>query len=350
MRATTVWVLTGLILLVAGAAFAQVDGRIEGTVTAEDGSALPGATVKATSPAMIGERVTTSDDQGVFRFLNLPPGLYEVSSVLEGFGTVQSNDVKVGIDQNVRLTFSMKPSFSGEIQVTGEQPAVDVTSATTGVSMSSEDVGKLPLPRDFYSVAQITTGAARDAIGTTFYGSTGAENTYNIEGLNITGGRYGTESKALNFDFIQEVEVKTAGLTAEYGRLTGGLINAITKSGSNDFQANVFGFYEDGSSNSTENELTSTAASVRTLDTNVDYGFSLGGAFVEDKLWYFAAYTRKELSEDHDITAPIAQIPGQARAAARGRGVRQRRQHRSLLRQADLGADDEAQPVVLAGR
>ncbi len=127
MRATTVWVLTGLILLVAGAAFAQVDGRIEGTVTAEDGSALPGATVKATSPAMIGERVATSDDQGVFRFLNLPPGLYEVSSVLEGFGTVQSNDVKVGIDQNVRLTFSMKPSFAGEIQVTGEQPAVDVT-------------------------------------------------------------------------------------------------------------------------------------------------------------------------------------------------------------------------------
>ena len=195
---------------------------------------------------------------------------------------------------------------------------LDVTKATTGVSMSSDDVSKLPLPRDFYSVAQITTGSARDAIGTTFYGSTGAENTYNIEGLNITGGRYGTESKALNFDFIQEVEVKTGGLTAEYGRLTGGLINAITKSGSNDFQANVFGFYEDGSDNSTENELTSTAASVKTLDTNVDYGFSLGGAFVQDKLWYFAAYTRKELSEDHDITAPIAQIPGQAAPPAEG--------------------------------
>jgi hypothetical protein len=318
MRATTVWVLTGLVLLVAAAASAQVDGRIEGTVTAEDGSVLPGATVKATSPAMIGERVATSDDQGAFRLVNLPPGLYEVSSVLEGFGTVQNKDIKVGIDQTVRLTFSMKPAFAGEIQVTGEQPAVDVTKATTGVSVSSDDVGKLPLPRDFYSVAQITTGSARDAIGTTFYGSTGAENTYNIEGLNITGGRYGTESKALNYDFIQEVEVKTGGLTAEYGRLTGGLINAITKSGSNDFQGNVFGFYEDGSNNSTEDELTSTAASVRTLDTNFDYGFALGGAFVEDRLWYFAAYTRKELSEDHDITAPIAQIPGQDAPPAEG--------------------------------
>ena len=299
-------------MLVAGAAFAQVDGRIEGTVTAEDGSVLPGATVKATSPAMIGERVATSDDQGAFRFVNLPPGLYEVSSVLEGFGTVQNKDVKVGIDQTVRLTFNMKPAFAGEIEVTGEQPAIDVTNATTGVSVSAADVGKIPLPRDFYSVAQLTTGSGRDAVGTTFYGSTGAENAYNIEGLNITGGRYGTESKALNFDFIQEVEVKTGGLTAEYGRLTGGLVNAITKSGSNDFQGSVFGFYEDGSSNSTEDELTSTAASIGTLDTNYDLGFSLGGALVQDKLWYFAAYTRKERSDEHDITASIATIPGQA--------------------------------------
>ncbi len=280
MRATTVWVLTGLLILVASAVLAQIDGRIEGTVTAEDGSALPGATVKATSPGMIGERVVASDDQGAFRFLNLPPGLYVVSSVLEGFGTVQNKDVKVGIDQTVRLTFNMKPAFAGEIQVTGEQPAIDVTNATTGVSVSAADVGKIPLPRDFYSVAQLTTGSGRDAVGTTFYGSTGAENAYNIEGLNITGGRYGTESKALNFDFIQEVEVKTGGLTAEYGRLTGGLVNAITKSGSNDFQGSVFGFYEDGSSNSTEDELTSTAASVGTLDTNYDLGFSLGGALV----------------------------------------------------------------------
>jgi hypothetical protein len=311
MRASTVWVLTVLLALVAGAAFAQVDGRIEGAVTAEDGSPLPGATVRAISPAMIGERIATSDDRGLFRFVNLPPGLYEITSTLEGFATVQTKEVKVGIDQTVRLTMGMKPSFASEIEVTGETPVLDVTKATTGVSVTPEDVVKLPLPRDFYGVAQITTGAARDAAGTTFYGSTGAENTYNIEGLNITGGRYGTESKALNFNFIQEVEVKTGGLTAEYGRLTGGLINAITKSGSNDFQADVFGFYEDGSDNSTEDELTTTAASVRTLDTNYDLGFALGGAFVEDKLWYFAAYTRKELSEDHEITASIAQIPGQ---------------------------------------
>jgi hypothetical protein len=311
MRATTVWVLTALALLVAAAVHAQVDGRIEGTVTAEDGSVLPGVTVKATSPGMIGERVATTDSQGVYRLVNLPPGLYEVNATLEGYGRVQNKDVKVGIDQTARVTFSMKPSFATEIQVTGEAPALDVTKATTGVSMSSEDVAKLPMARDFYSVAQITTGSARDAIGTTFYGSTGAENAYNIEGLNITGGRYGTESKALNFDFIQEVEVKTGGLTAEYGRLTGGLINAITKSGSNDFQASLFGFYEDSSNNSTKDELTTTAASVRTPDKNVDFGFSLGGAFVQDKLWYFAAYTRKEQSESHDITATIAQIPGQ---------------------------------------
>ncbi len=126
----------------------------------------------------------------------------------------------------------------------GEAPVVDTSSATSGVSVSSETFDRLPLARDFYAVAQIATGAARDASGTSFYGSTGAENQYVIEGLNTTGGRLGTEGKTLNFDFIQEVEVKTGGLPAEYGRLTGGLINAITKSGGNTFEGNVFAFYE----------------------------------------------------------------------------------------------------------
>ena len=213
MRATSVWVLSALLMLIAAGAVAQVDGRVEGAVTAEDGSPLAGATVKATSPVLIGERIVTSDERGLFRFVNLPPGLYEITSTLEGFATVQSKDVKVGIDQTVRLSLAMRPAFSGEIEVTGETPVLDVTKATSGVSVTPEDVVKLPLPRDFYGVAQITTGSARDAVGTTFYGSTGAITLNFNSHLNVTGALAQQPGATLRL-------VSNSGSTAAAGAMT----------------------------------------------------------------------------------------------------------------------------------
>ena len=240
---------TGLLavaLLVASAGIAQTTGRIQGTVIDSNGAALPGVTLTANASVLPGHVSAVSDSDGGFRLLSLPPGVYTVTAGLEGFNTVESRDIKVGIDRTVTLELTMTAAFAGEVTVVGDAPVVDTSSATSGVSMSAETFDRIPMTRDFYAVAQLATGAAADATGTTVYGSTGAENSYVIEGLNTTGAERGEEGKILNFDFIQEVEIKTGGLPAEYGRMTGGLINAITKSGGNEFAGDIFGFFEGG--------------------------------------------------------------------------------------------------------
>ncbi len=323
---TKVAALAAVALLVASGAFAQTNGRIEGTVKDSNGAALPGVTLTATAPTLPGNKTAVSGNDGTFRLLSLPPGMYSLSAALDGFNTVEQRDIKVGIDRTVTLDLTMTAAFAGELTVLGEAPVVDTTKAQSGISVSSEVFDKVPMARDFYAVAQIAAGAGTDnSDGTndspTFYGSTGAENQYVIEGLNTTGAETGTQGKTLNFDFIQEVEVKTGGLPAEYGRLTGGLINAITKSGGNQFQGDVFGFHEGGSlqsDDSTAKDRPATTTQVVNTDKRNDFGFDLGGFFVKDKLWFFAAYDRVDRTDEtqviRQLTAPGspgvgAQIP-----------------------------------------
>jgi hypothetical protein len=297
-----------LMLLVTPALFAQTTGRIDGRTLGTDGEPIPGVTVTASSPSLQGTQTQTTDADGRFRFVNLPPGFYTVRAELEGFNNVEQPQVRVGIDRTVSLEFTMTTAVTAEVTVLGTAPVVDTTKAETGVSISSETFDQLPLTRDFYAVAQVAPGVAADAAGTMFYGSTGAENQYLIEGLNTTGAELGIEGKVLNFDFIKEVEVKTGGLEAEYGRITGGIISAITKSGGNEFQGDVFGYYEGGSLQSddeTASELPETATTVVNVDQQTDYGFDLGGYLVKDSLWFFLAYDRVEREDLSEVIRPI---------------------------------------------
>jgi hypothetical protein len=310
--------LVAVALLVASAGFAQTTGRIQGSVRDSDGAPLPGVTVTAVAPVLPGNVVATSGTDGSFRLLSLPPGVYDVTAVLEGFNTVEQREIRVGIDRTVSLELTMTAAFAGELTVLGDAPVVDTSSATTGISVSAETFERVPLARDFYAIAKVATGAGADTVGATIYGSTGAENAYVIEGLNTTGIERGEEGKTLNFDFIQEVEVKTGGLQAEYGRLTGGLINAITKSGGNEFNGDAFGFFEGSSlisDDTTIDERPLDTTSITSTEERTDYGFDLGGYFVKDKLWFFLAYNRVERTDDTEVVRPFrtasgATVPG----------------------------------------
>ena len=290
--------LLGIVLLVAVGAFAQTTGAIVGTVS-QAGTPLPGVTVEARSPNLQGARVETTDSAGHFRLSLLPPGDYTVVASLSGFNTVTQKGVHVGLGATVTLEVAISPAASERITVTGAAPVVDVTSSSTGTNVTSETMASLPIARNFTGVTQIAPGTKTDASGTTVYGSTGAENQYVIDGLNTTGIRSGTDVKQLNFDFVQEVEVKTGGLQAEYGRMTGGMINAITKSGGNEFTGDVFGFDQPGglrSSNSTLDQRPFTAGSTTTDHSQFDYGLDAGGYFIKDRLWFFGAFDSTDVT------------------------------------------------------
>ncbi len=295
--------VTLVCLLAAGTALAQgVKGGIAGTVVDEGGVPLPGVTIALTSPAMPGAESAVTDTNGFFRFVRLAPGQYKAVFALSGYQRVEQENIQVNIAEDVRLDVTLRSAFTEEVVVTSESPLVDTTATTIGVDLSSDFFMDLPVGRNYTSVAAVTPGAQDDDAGQTFYGSTGAENAYYIDGVNTTGVELGQQGKTLNFEFIQEVQVKTGGYNAEHGRSTGGLVNVITKSGGNEFHGDVFGYYDD---DSLQDDLKGGAAAgaltgsfVRSAYTRSDYGADLGGFFVKDKLWFFAAYDYVDNSDD----------------------------------------------------
>ncbi len=299
--------------LCASPAFAQTTGRLVGTIVDAQGAVLPGVTVTVTSPNLQGANTQISDATGQFRFPSLPPGTYVVKAELAGFKPVEQTDVRIAIDQTVTLPLKMALAGVTEtVNVLGSSPVVDTTTSTSGVSVGQDMLENLAVRRDIYAMTRFAPGVTQDTYGPSVYGSTSAENSYIIEGLNTTGVNTGTEGKTLNADFIQEVQVQTGGLNAEYGRMTGGNLNVITKSGGNVFHSDVFGFGEGGSLQATN---TTAALRPQTTTTTVntarlgDFGADLGGFIVKDKVWFFGAYDRVARRDEGTVIRPLT-APG----------------------------------------
>jgi hypothetical protein len=288
--------MLALAIVVAVGAFAQTaeTGAIAGRVT-QAGTPLPGVTVEIRSPQLQGVRTAVTDAGGNFRFTLLPVGKYTLTGTLSGFQTVTENNVAVSLNHTTTVEVGLSPTASEQITVTGAAPVVDVTSNTQGANITSETMQSLPIGRNFVAAAQVAPGTSADASGTTVYGSSGAENEYVIDGLNTTGVQAGQQGKRLNQEFIQEVEVMTGGMPAEYGRMTGGAINAVTKSGSNEFHGDVFG-YDTGGSLTAKNTIAArvptTATTIGDVQKAYDVGGDLGGYIMKDRLWFFGAYDR----------------------------------------------------------
>ncbi len=308
------------LLLVPSVTFAQSStGAISGRVVDENGATLPGVTATAASPALQGEKIVVSGTNGSFRLVPLPPGSYSVTFSIEGFQDVVQEDVRVTLSGNTPLAVTMNSSFTDTVVVTGsDRPLINTSSTEGGITLGSDYFENNPAGRNYIGAAQVAPGAQTDASGTTFYGSTGAENAYYIDGVNTTGVELGQQGKSLNFEFIQEVQVKTGSYGAEYGRNTGGIIEVVTKSGGNELTGDIFGYWDD---DSLESSLVSEAAagavsgSTKTVGRNrSDLGFDIGGAFSKDKLWYFVAYDRVDNQDDKESLenfAPfVAGAPG----------------------------------------
>ncbi len=308
-------------LLAAPMLYAQsaTTGAIEGTVTDNTGAALPGVTVEVRSPNLQGVRTDTTDTSGHFRFTLLPAGNYNLTATLSGFNTVKQPDVTVSLNKTVTLDVRMSAAVQASITVTAAAPVVDVTSAQSGATITSQTLQTLPLARNFTAAAQVAPGVATEQTGQgagniTVYGSSGAENAYVVDGLDTTGIAYGTNTKNINMEMIAEEQVLTGGLPAEYGRLTGGAIVAITKSGSNEFHGDVFGYDSGGglqSKPTIENDVSTSATTITDRGrTNYDLGANLGGFIMKDRLWFFGAYDHQnQTNRSIRVNTPI-NVPG----------------------------------------
>jgi hypothetical protein len=290
-------------LLLASPVGAQEQrGAIEGTVKDSSGGVLPGVTVEAKTQG--GAAVmTVTDETGAFRFPSLAPDNYTISATLSGFAPQTLADVRINLGQVKRVEFTLALAGLAEtIQVTAQATAVDVTNSAAATSISRERLNLIPRGRDFTDVVVQAAGAADEsqAGGIAIDGSSGSENRFVIDGIDTTSPQLGTSAVPMRAEFMEEIQVKSAGYAAEFGGSTGGVINAITRSGTNAFHGNVLADFQKRSwGGSDDRPLLRDSLTDNTFvyidpieddETRIDPGFSLGGPIMRDKLWFFGSY------------------------------------------------------------
>ena len=301
---------------VAPAGAQEQVGAIEGSVTDESGAVLPGATVEAVSAG--GTRLAgTTNESGAFRFPRVPPGTYVVVAKLDGFNPAEVTNVNVRLGETVTANITLAVGAVSEtISVVGEAGQVDVKSSATAASISAEQIELLPKGRDFTGVATQAAGAANEGFlgGISIDGASGSENRFVIDGVDTTHPQDGISGQNMVTDFVEEVQVKSAGYAAEYGGSVGGVISAVTKSGTNEFKGWVGMYYGDSSMNGDERATPyrSDPSLYRTFDkddtTTLEPGFAIGGPIAQDAAWFYVGYTYTEVDIDRtpDGNSPTA--------------------------------------------
>ncbi len=275
-------------------AHAAVTGNISGVVTDQaTGKKLAGVTVTVTSPALQGEQTEFTDAGGYYNITELPPGEFLVRFYFSNIN-VERPGVFVQADKTLSVNVAI-PTQRAEVKtyrITEKAPTVDVGNTQVQTQVTSELVRNTPVRgRTYDAVLTLAPGASTDITGFQFNGSTGLENSFLIDGVNTTAPAFGNLGTQLTLEFIGETEIITGGYNAEYGRATGGVVNVITKSGSNNFHGDLW-FYVTPFQLETPFIGRSGEAIVRKDHTKYafDFGFDIGGPIVKDKVWFYAGF------------------------------------------------------------
>lgn len=294
----------GIALLSLSSLLAQeTTGQIEGRIVDAQSLPVPGATVTATGPQ--GDKTTITDGEGRFTVPLLTPGAYQLRAELHGFKTVQKNDVAVSLGQTVDIALQLEVGEINEIVVVAaDAPALDPKNTTTGGTVDSDFVRTLPIGRRLSDVSYLLPGVGNSgSVGRqnpSISGASGLDNQYVVDGVNITNQGYGalgsysivfgSLGNAIPFDFFKEVQVKTGGYEAEFGQSVGGVVNVITKSGTNALQGSVFGYTRPQGLEGSWKEYQSVNGTVQTLSSQLhDAGVEGGGPVIRNRLFFFGA-------------------------------------------------------------
>ncbi len=287
MRHVVVVAMVSVLVMSVAAVAQETTGGLQGRVADAAGAPLAEAAVEATGP--YGAVATVTDGSGRYRLPRLAPGSYVVTASLVGFQPVASEPVRVILGEAVTVDFALQPSFAEEIAVYSDTVTIDFSESQTATSIRQWEIDYLPRGRDF-------------------------------TGINTTDPQEGDSSVPMRAEFMEEIQVKSAGYMAEYGGAMGGVINAVTRSGGNEFHGGVYvdianndwngsarPQYEVPPCTRCESDDPSTAEMIFWDKDDVvryDPGFFLGGPILRDRLWFFGSYQPGFRTTDRTVEWP----------------------------------------------
>jgi hypothetical protein len=284
-------------LTVYSSAFAQIQAEIRGTVVDESGGILPGVTVTATHLDTGASRTTVTSTTGVFMMPALQIGKYKLQLELAGFNTIVQENLPLEVGQSAVLNFTMKVATLAEtITVAGESPLVETQKSELAGRVSATQVENLPLNgRNWLDLVALVPGA-RGNPGTVQAGFAGGDMAkYQVDGVDISGQCCGGANQGYSQENIQEFEVLTNRYDAEYGRAAGVVINAVTKSGTNQIRGTGFTFIRDSDLGDAHNFITNKVEPFH----EKQMGLNGGGPILRDRVFFFASYEY----QTRDVTA-----------------------------------------------
>ena len=301
-------------------AFAQVTtADVVGTVSDSSGGLLPGVTITARNDATGNTETVVTDSGGNFQILRLAPGRYRVTAALQGFKTVD-NEVTLAIGDRFRLSLKLEiGSVEEHLTVTGQAPLLQTETTSVAVLVDERAMQDLPLNgRNFIRLAQLTPGATegpsnalssgnrpddrRQSSAIAVNGQDTSQNNFLIDGLDNNERFIGTVIIRPQVDSIREMRIETSSFSAELGRTAGGIINVVTKSGTNVMHGSAFEFYRNETMDS-KNFFAKSIDKPR-YDQN-QFGGSIGGPLVKDKTFFFADYAGLRLKQGETRTSTV---------------------------------------------
>lgn len=302
------------LLLSVGQSFAQstVTGGINGTVTDPAGAVVPNASVTVTNLGTNSVVTVTTTDDGGFRVTNLQPGTYSVAIAATGFSAfkVERVTVEVGQTTPIDAALSVGPVDPSQVEVTADAPIINTNDNANAVNINQTSINELPINgRRWSNFALLTPGTVPD--GTfgliSFRGISGLLNNNTIDGGDNNQAFFSEERGRTRINYvisqsaIREFQVNTSNYSAEYGRSAGGVVNAVTKSGTNEFHGELF-YYNRNNRNGARNPRAfqsvlvngvSVTTTAKPKDLREQFGGAIGGPIIKDKLFFFFSYDQQ---------------------------------------------------------
>ncbi|MGZ5475382.1 MAG: TonB-dependent receptor [Thermoanaerobaculia bacterium] len=297
---------------------------IEGTISDESGAVLPGVTVTVTNNATNQSRTSVTGKDGRYYIGAIQPGTYTMRAELSGFAPQQRTDVRLLIGQLADIHFTLRPGTSEAIVVSARAPVVDTTETSVSTVVGQEQIDALPTNgRNFLSFTVITPGVTTDRTpqqgasatsGLSFGGQRARSNNIMVDGVDNNDPVVGAVRATFGQEAIQEFQVLTNSYSAEFGKASGGVVNIITRSGTNEMRGNVFEFFRNKSLNS-KGHFEQIGNQEKAPFRQNQYGLTLGGPIRRDQTFYFLS---AELLKTN--TSSFVTIDPTAAAALRSAG------------------------------